>query len=222
MNDFDLGNNPPPSNKPPASAVNIPPPPAAPPPSLPSVPTVPQEDIFAKVDPPPPPPSAFNAPAPVEPLQELPEMEEDGGRKKIFVVLGTIVALLVILAGAWFAYSQWLSAPKTPEQPVVNEPTNVPVNNSVVTPTTTSSEVDNDYDRDGLTNSEEEQLGTDPYNADTDMDGLYDRDEVKVWHTNPLNSDSDNDGYLDGDEVVNGYNPQGPGKLLQLPTSTNP
>lgn len=208
MNEPNLGNN----------FSTLTPPPVPPLPPVTPPPPIPQEDIFAKVDPPPPP----NTPAPVEPLQELPEMEEDGGRKKIFVILGAIVALGVILTGGWFAYSQWQASRQEPVPPLVNEPINLPVNNQPIVPTTTPPETDNDYDRDGLTNSEEEQLRTDPYNVDTDMDGLYDRDEVKVWHTDPLNPDSDNDSYLDGDEVASGYNPQGPGKLLQLPTSTNP
>jgi len=72
-----------------------------------------------------------------------------------------------------------------------------------------------DSDRDGLTDDEEKTLGTDPNNADTDNDGLFDREEVKVYLTDPLNPDTDQDGYLDGEEVKNGYDPKGPGKLLQ-------
>ncbi len=60
---------------------------------------------------------------------------------------------------------------------------------------------DADDDKDGLTNAEEEKLGTDPNNPDTDGDGLIDGEEVKVYHTNPLNPDTDGDGLKDGDEV---------------------
>jgi outer membrane protein OmpA-like peptidoglycan-associated protein len=59
-----------------------------------------------------------------------------------------------------------------------------------------------DPDKDGLTNKEEQQLGTDPHNADTDGDGLSDGDEVNKYHTNPLNADSDGDGISDKDEVM--------------------
>ena len=72
-----------------------------------------------------------------------------------------------------------------------------------------------DTDRDGLTDDEEKTLGTDPNNADTDNDGLFDREEVKVYLTDPLNPDTDGDSYLDGAEVKSGYNPKGSGKLLQ-------
>jgi hypothetical protein len=79
-----------------------------------------------------------------------------------------------------------------------------------------------DSDKDGLSDEEERALGTDPALPDTDGDGLYDRDEVKVYHTKPLNPDTDGDGYIDGEEVQNGYNPNGPGKMLDLnATSTN-
>jgi hypothetical protein len=71
-----------------------------------------------------------------------------------------------------------------------------------------------DSDGDGLPDSLEIELGTDPFSPDTDKDGLTDGDEVLIWKTNPLNPDTDGDGYLDGDEVNSGYNPLGPGKIL--------
>jgi len=58
-----------------------------------------------------------------------------------------------------------------------------------------------DTDGDGLTNSEEAQIGTDPLNPDTDGDGLGDGEEVKTYRTNPLAPDTDSDGLGDGDEV---------------------
>jgi len=61
---------------------------------------------------------------------------------------------------------------------------------------------DPDRDRDGLTNDQEEQLGTDPDNPDTDGDGLSDGDEVNRYTTSPLKADSDGDGLNDGDEVL--------------------
>lgn len=61
---------------------------------------------------------------------------------------------------------------------------------------------DADPDKDGLTNREEKQLGTDRKNPDTDGDGLSDGDEVKKYNTNPLKADSDGDGLSDYDEVM--------------------
>jgi thiol-disulfide isomerase/thioredoxin len=57
-----------------------------------------------------------------------------------------------------------------------------------------------DADDDGLSNAEEEELGTDPEKADSDGDGLDDLDEVNAG-TDPLEEDSDGDGLSDGDEV---------------------
>lgn len=70
-----------------------------------------------------------------------------------------------------------------------------------------------DSDGDGLTDLQEEQLGTDPNNPDTDGDGLTDYEEVVLYGTDPLNPDTDGDGFSDGEEVRAGYNPLGPGRL---------
>jgi len=61
---------------------------------------------------------------------------------------------------------------------------------------------DVDIDGDGLTNLEEDSLGTNSLLSDTDLDGLTDGDEVNVYFINPLLSDTDNDGLTDGDEVL--------------------
>ncbi|MBN1633411.1 MAG: OmpA family protein [Ignavibacteria bacterium] len=61
---------------------------------------------------------------------------------------------------------------------------------------------DADDDKDGLLTSYEEKIGTDPYNPDTDGDGLKDGQEVKTYGTDPLNKDSDNDGLTDYEEVM--------------------
>jgi len=60
-----------------------------------------------------------------------------------------------------------------------------------------------DHDGDGLTLSEERELGTDPNNPDSDGDGLWDGEEVKKYFTDPLNPDTDGDGLKDGEEVHN-------------------
>ncbi len=61
---------------------------------------------------------------------------------------------------------------------------------------------DTDNDNDGLTKCEEDELGTDPNNADSDGDGLNDGDEFKKYGTDPLNTDSDGDGLSDYEEVI--------------------
>ena len=54
-----------------------------------------------------------------------------------------------------------------------------------------------DSDRDGLFNSEERDLRTDPDDPDTDGDGVWDGEEVFVFATNPRDDDTDNDGMND-------------------------
>ncbi len=63
------------------------------------------------------------------------------------------------------------------------------------------SDADADSDNDGLSNREEIELGTDPQKADTDNDGFSDYDEIYVHETGPLVTDTDNDGIKDGDEL---------------------
>ncbi|MEI8361562.1 MAG: hypothetical protein WCG01_05505 [bacterium] len=99
----------------------------------------------------------------------------------------------------------------------------------------TISNLPPDQDADGLDDSLELSLGLDPFNKDTDKDGLSDFDEIKKYKTNPLKrdtdgdglsdkneiyiganplkKDTDGDGFGDGDEVSKGYNPCGGGKM---------
>ena len=84
--------------------------------------------------------------------------------------------------------------------------------------------VDTDDDNDGIPDNEEQGLGTDPFNPDTDGDGLQDGTEVgrtsagpdsfggpvsfrpdadPTTTTNPLNPDTDGDGLTDGQEDPN-------------------
>jgi hypothetical protein len=63
--------------------------------------------------------------------------------------------------------------------------------------------MDYDDDGDGLGSTFEVALGTDPYDQDTDDDGLSDGEEVLTFSTDPLTVDSDSDGIQDGTEVGN-------------------
>ncbi len=61
---------------------------------------------------------------------------------------------------------------------------------------------DIDSDGDGLLDSQEVELGTDPYDPDTDQDGLTDGEEHGRYLTDPLNADSDWDALKDGAEIL--------------------
>ncbi len=71
-----------------------------------------------------------------------------------------------------------------------------------------------DTDGDGLMDGEEiTKYHSDPKSVDTDIDGLGDYDEIFIYKTDINNPDTDNDGYQDGEEVTSGYNPLGEGRL---------
>lgn len=170
------------------------------------------------------------APAPVAPASYEPEA--GGG----FPVKGLIVAIAVVLViGAAGGLSYLLLSARTPSTPgipdvssAVSEDTGVPAPTPASQPPAPSAPTpppavtppaspEPDQDMDGLTDAQEAQLGTSPVAADSDADGLFDREEIETYRTNPLNPDTDGDTYSDGDEVRNGYNPDGEGKLLPTP-----
>ncbi len=64
-----------------------------------------------------------------------------------------------------------------------------------------------DADKDTLTTAQEEALGTDPNNPDTDGDGLTDAEEVNIYGTDPKKNDTDGDTLLDGAEIKMGTSP---------------
>jgi hypothetical protein len=69
---------------------------------------------------------------------------------------------------------------------------------------------DDDDDNDGLTDAEEQSLGTDPLDPDTDDDGLTDLEEQGLG-TDPLDTDTDDDGLSDFDELfLRGTDPLDP------------
>src|SRR5262249_32940800 len=63
-----------------------------------------------------------------------------------------------------------------------------------------------DSDRDGLSDAEEAQLGTDPHNADTNGDGISDAEAIKLG-ISATNMDMDGDGVSNAAERAAGTNP---------------
>lgn len=59
----------------------------------------------------------------------------------------------------------------------------------------------NDNDADQLSNQQEQIIGTDLNNADSDFDGLNDGAEVLVYGTDPRRADTDGDGLTDPQEI---------------------
>ncbi|RMD51570.1 hypothetical protein D6827_02030 [Candidatus Parcubacteria bacterium] len=179
-----------------------------------------------------------NAPAmaPTVPADIPDKLKKRSGIGKILAII--IAGLLIIILSGFLAYKLIMDIPTnnnsvSDAEETVNSDVNtndeqedVKTNTKTkktdkATKNTTTKQNDDlsiiDSDGDGLTDEEELQAGTDPKDIDTDNDGLGDREEVQVYDTDPLNADTDDDGYLDGQEVSAGYNPNGSGKLLELP-----
>ena len=166
--------------------------------------------------------------SPEEIQQRVTAMQSEktsGGGLKIAIV---VVAVLVVIGAAFFISWRILTSrtPVTPPSPLDSETQMeeaTPSGSETVVPeqeTESIQEDTTDTDQDGLTDQVELELGTDLSSADSDADGLFDREEVEVYFTDPLNPDTDGDTYSDGMEVEGGYNPNGPGKLLQLPSGS--
>lgn len=205
----------------------------------PVAPGIATEDIFSDTDNA---PSAALAgkPAVFQPAAAPAPIPDEGGGKKVLVLVLLVAALAVFGAGAWYAYRLFggqrpevsptmdgspigepigsedvtLDQVEEPADPTPAPPTPVdqPAPVEAAAPVTAAP----DSDLDGLTNEEETVLGTDPLKNDSDSDGLYDREEIKVYRTDPLKADSDGDGFQDGQEVAGGYNPLGAGKLYEI------
>jgi hypothetical protein len=76
---------------------------------------------------------------------------------------------------------------------------------------------DPDTDGDGLTDGDEYNGNyTSPLTPDTDYDGLDDYEESYVYDTSAVAPDSDFDGVLDGDEIRFGTDPNGAGTGTDL------
>ena len=195
-------------------------------PAAPAVPTVKAEDIFADVDKSAK-PEAFRTRPGSEPPRGTAVPPVTGWKSNKAMVFILLFGGLVVVAGGGYV---GLKLAVNNQPSVNNAAVETQPANTEVAPITAPAEVNNntvepvqpviteplDSDHDGLTDTEEAALGTDPNNSDTDQDGLTDREEVKVYNTDPLKADTDGDGYKDGDEVKNGYDPKGPGKLLEI------
>lgn len=187
------------------------------------------EDMFAEVEP------AIEKPVQFQPrVNNANEAIEDGSAhkssmQKVFVLAMTLLGFILLGVGAYFGYGYLMArkaAVTVKNEPMIEEQkiTEDTSANDVASNTlSVSPEQEIDTDKDGLSDAEEQQLGTNINNTDTDGDGLFDREEAKVYKTNPLNPDTDNDGMGDGDEVKVNRNPGGEGTLFNpIASSTIP
>lgn len=203
----------------------------------PSAPSAPVEDMFSATD-------ANPRPAPVSPLltppplptspitPPLPQASRHSGFGFIKVVL-VVIIVLVLVAGAAYAAYRLMTRTDGTDNGIVDSVSDdgvisnedergkgkddVTADDTTIEKPATDRGTFLDSDGDGLTNAEELEAGTSSNNPDTDSDGLGDREEVEVYSTDPRDADTDGDTYLDGQEVAGGYNPNGEGKLFNVP-----
>ena len=138
-------------------------------------------------------------------------------------ILIVVIAFVVLGLAAFLAYTFVIAPTSGGENAEKQEGSTEGVNDEKL-PDGKGGEIDDhdpaavlDSDGDGLTNEQEITAGTSVSKADTDSDGLGDREEVQVYGTDPRRADTDGDTHPDGVEVRAGYNPNGPGKILELP-----
>ncbi|MEI2612393.1 MAG: protein kinase [Candidatus Promineifilaceae bacterium] len=122
-------------------------------------------------------------------------------RRRIGLVVIGVIGILILVAAA-FLLRSFSTADTTPTPVVPVAAATTPIT-TLITPalSTTPNPALLDEDQDGLTNAQEDQLGTDPMNSDTDGDNLDDGAEQLQHQTDPLNKDSDADLLTDGDEI---------------------
>lgn len=137
---------------------------------------------------------------------------------RLILLAVAVVFALVATGLAYWVKNRPSDAPSPGQIEQLEDTT--PVQNPVRNTTPSTAPVV-DSDGDGLLDTEEAEYNTDPLKVDTDLDGLTDRQEVRVHMTDPLAKDTDKDGFTDGEEVRNFYNPNGPGKLLDVVDEIN-
>ena len=118
-------------------------------------------------------------------------------------ILITLIVLIIIGAGAYFAYAKGLVKNPFAKKPAKQDqnsspvtvavPTQIPDSwrlqyfNNAVCPDQSMCGDAADPDKDGLSNLQEYQKGTDPNNADSDGDQISDGDEVNIFGYDPSN-----------------------------------
>ncbi len=186
------------------------------------------EDIFAAAE-------TQAKPAVLRPINAQQPNEtfamETGTDWKKYLVLGSILLGIIIVGGliyfgvsilsVWDAPAVQERTSEFPDEKSIVQPkdnneqkNNIPAEQKVVSDAKSNAPIDSDQD--GLTDEEERQAGTNPNKVDTEGDGLFDHEEVKIYQTDPRSADTDKDGISDGDEIKQGLNPNGQGRLFNL------
>lgn len=123
------------------------------------------------------------------------------GRKKAIV---TVVVILLIAALGCAVYAFIYNQNALREDAMNGMKSEIASNGTVSSLIALTA--NDDFDGDGVKNSEENSAKTDPTRDDSDNDGLNDAEELSLG-TDPNKADTDGDGILDGFEVKAGLDP---------------
>ncbi|MDD5172896.1 MAG: hypothetical protein PHG59_02000 [Patescibacteria group bacterium] len=141
----------------------------------------------------------------IQTRKQEPKFKKRFDFRVIIKILVIFIVLVLLVLGTWFFFFKKSGMTRETEIETLIEEQGAFV---TTTPAVTEiSKEDIDTDNDGLTDSEEQELGTDQEDFDTDDDGLSDKEEVRIYLTDPWDQDSDGDGIKDGEEVRQNKNP---------------
>lgn len=164
------------------------------------------------------PPPANNAPVKSTLTLNTPPGKAGFFRKKAVIIPAAVIILTLIGLGAWlFLRNQdqgddLIVPPDNFTEPNTQADTTTPADwlsrffgsETCVIKTQCSDSAD--PDRDGLSNKEEYDKGTDPNNPDSDSDGIADGDEFHIFGSDPLISRTYREGeFTDSDFVKGGF-----------------
>jgi len=125
-----------------------------------------------------------------------------------------VVLVIIVLSWYFFVYNKKPNNTDVDTNANTVVDTNVDTNENKVLPLENYPEwYATDKDHDGLADEEEDARGLDKLSSDSDGDSISDKAEIEVYKTDPLKPDTDGDGFWDAVEIINGYNPNGDGKL---------
>ncbi len=135
----------------------------------------------------------------------------------MFRILGIVLAVLVVAGVVVFVLMRddGTATNGSPSNQNTQAGTAIaPIDTTNVNPNT-----DTDYD--GLSDAEEQKIGTNPTNADTDGDGLSDFDEATKYKSDPKKATSGPLTVNDGDAVKQGLDPVTGKKLFETTAPNN-
>ncbi|PIR78104.1 MAG: hypothetical protein COU28_03365 [Candidatus Magasanikbacteria bacterium CG10_big_fil_rev_8_21_14_0_10_36_16] len=130
-------------------------------------------------------------------------------KKIIYGILIVIITVAIVSSGVFFynKYRTTKNKENVSNQVNTSSTGQMELIHLPMEPTVTPEWYKTDKDGDGLTDDEEDKLGTNRWESDSDFDGISDKLEIEKYKTDPMNPDTDGDGFRDGVEIMGDYDP---------------